>query len=154
MFSLFHQTAKFDVSGLSTLDLLRKDYKALPTHASNLNVGISSISGLSLRGFFSRIQVQESVLEYCHSASLDVLVIMFLYFAESLDDPPRRQIAVCGPHEDAKRKIAEHLSESGELKLRQFGECYEKCFVYDQENITASRKVVFPLVLEFIKNEF
>lgn len=79
---------------------------------------------------------------------------MFLYFAESLDDPPRRQIAVCGPHEDAKSKIAEHLSESGELKLRQFSECYEKCFVYDQENITASRKVVFPLVLEFIKNEF
>lgn len=154
MFSLFHQTAKFDVSGLSTLDLLRKDYKALPTHASNLNVGISSISGLSLRGFFSSIKVQESVLEYCHSASLDVLVIMFLHFAESLDDPPRRQIAVCGPHEDAKRKIAEHLSESGELKLRQFSECYEKCFVYDQENITASRKVVFPLVLEFIKNEF
>lgn len=81
-------------------------------------------------------------------------MIMFLYFVASLDDPPRRQIAVCGPHEDARRKIAEHLSKSGELKLRQFSECYRNCFVYDQENITASRKVVFPLVLEFIKNEF
>lgn len=79
---------------------------------------------------------------------------MFLYFVESLDDPPRRQIAVCGSHEDAKRKLAEHLSKSGELKLRQSSESYQKCFVYDQENLTASRKVVFPLVLEFIKNEF
>ena len=85
--------------------------------------------------------------------SLDVLVIMFLYFVESLDDPPRRQIAVCGPHEVAKSKIAEHLSKSDELTLRQFSECYQNCFVYDQENLTASRKVVFPLVLEFIKNE-
>lgn len=147
-------TAKFDVSGLSTLDLLRKDYKALPTYVNNLNVGISSISGLSLSEFFSRTQVQQNLLEYCHSSSLDVLVIMFLYFVESLDDPPRGQIAVCGPHEDAKRKLAEHLSKSGELKLRQFSESYQKCFVYDQENLTASRKVVFPLVLEFIKNEF
>ena len=86
--------------------------------------------------------------------SLDVLVIMFLFFVESLDDPPRRQIAVCGPHKVAKRKIAENLSKSDKLKLRQFSECYQNCFVYDQENLTASRKVVFPLVLEFIKNEF
>ena len=149
-----HQAAKFDVSGLSTLDLLRKDYKALPTHVNNLNVGISSISGLSLSEFFLRTQVQQSLLEYCRSTSLDVLVIMFLYFAENLDDPPRRQIAVCGPQEVAKRKIAEHLSKSDELKLRQFSECYQNCFVYDQGNLTASRKVVFPLVLEFIKNEF
>ena len=79
---------------------------------------------------------------------------MFLYFVESLDEIPRRQIAVCGPQEDAKRKIAEHLSKSGELKLRQFSECYQNCFVYDQEILTASRKVVLPLVLEFIKKEF
>lgn len=154
-FSCIYQTAKFDVSGLSTLDLLRKDYKALPVPKNKtLNVGISSISGLSLSEFFSRTQVQQSLAEYCQATSLDVLVLMFLYFMESLDDPPRRQIAVCGSHEDARRKIADHLHTSEELKLRQFSECYQNCFAYDQENITASRKVVFPLVLDFIKNKF
>lgn len=134
------------------MDLLRKDYKALPIQDNNaLNVGISSVNGLSLNEFFTRTQVHQSLSEYCQATSLDVLVIMFLYFVESLDDPPRRQIAVCGPHEDARRKVAEHLCNSRELKLRQFSECYQNCFAYDQENIAASRKVIFPLVLDFIK---
>lgn len=142
------------MSALSNLDLLRKDYKALPTvENKDLSVGISSVSGLSLSEFFSGTHVHQSILEYCCASSLDVLIIMFLYFVESLDDPPRRQVAVCGPHEEARSKIAEHLSTSGELKLRLFSECYQNCFAYDQNNITASRKVVFPLVLDIIKNK-
>ncbi|XP_022784092.1 exopolyphosphatase PRUNE1-like [Stylophora pistillata] len=148
-------TAKFDVSALSTLDLLRKDYKALPTvENKDLCVGISSVSGLSLSDFFSRTLVHHSISEYCQASSLDVLIIMFLYFVENLDDPPSRQIAVCGPHEAAKSKIAEHLSTSGELKLKLNDERFQNCFVYDQDNIVASRKVVFPLVLDIIKNRF
>ena len=155
LFFFFLQTAKFDVSALCTLDLLRKDYKALPTVENKaLSVGISSVSGLSLSDFFARTQVHQSISEYCLASSLDVLIIMFLYFVESLDDPPSRQIAVCGPHNEAKSKIAENLSTSGELNLRLYSERFQNCFVYDQENITASRKVVFPLVLDIIKNRF
>lgn len=114
----------------------------------------SVLSGLSLSDFFARTQVHQSISEYCLASSLDVLIIMFLYFVESLDDPPSRQIAVCGPHNEAKSKIAENLSTSGELNLRLYSERFQNCFVYDQENITASRKVVFPLVLDIIKNRF
>lgn len=78
---------------------------------------------------------------------------MFVYFLDGFGEPPRRQLAVCGPHEDSRRKIAEHLSASAVLKLRQFSECYVNCFVYDQENITATRKVVFPLVNDFVQNK-
>jgi len=146
--------AKFDVSDLSTRDLLRKDYKALPRNSSEKpSVGISSVSGLSMSEFFSRTLVQHHISEYCQATSLDVLVIMFVYFLNGFNEPPRRQLAVCGPHEDARRKIAEHLSTSEELKLKQFSECYQNCFVYDQENIKATRKVVFPLVNDFVQNK-
>lgn len=151
---IFLLTAKFDVSSLSTRDLLRKDYKALPKGSNETpSVGISSVSGLSLSEFFSRSQVQHHILEYCQAASLDVLVIMFVYFMDGFDEPPRRQLAVCGPQDDARRSISEHLSASGELRLKQFSECYQNCFVYDQENITATRKVVFPLVNDFLQNQ-
>lgn len=142
------------MSSLSTWDLLRKDYKALPkSNDETPNVGISSVSGLSLREFFSRTQVQHHIMEYCQATSLDVLVIMFVYFLDGFDEPPRRQLAVCGPHIDVRRKIAEHLSASGELKLKLSSECYQDCFLYDQENITATRKIVFPLVNEFLLNQ-
>ena len=78
---------------------------------------------------------------------------MFVYFLDGFDEPPRRQLVVCGPNQDARRKIAEYLFTSEELKLRQLSECYENCFVYNQKNIMATRKVVFPLVNAFIQRK-
>ena len=149
------QTAKFDVSGLSTQDLLRKDYKALPKNDREIPaVGISAVSGLSMGKFFSRNHVQQHILEYCQMASsLDVLVIMFVHFPEGYNEPPQRQIAVCGPCEELKRKIAKYLKASEELQLKEFNVCHQDCFLYDQENITATRKVVFPLVIDFLQSQ-
>lgn len=147
--------AKFDVSGLSTQDLLRKDYKALPKNDREIPaVGISAVSGLSMGKFFSRNHVQQHILEYCQMASsLDVLVIMFVHFPEGYNEPPQRQIAVCGPCEELKRKIAKYLKASEELHLKEFNVCHQDCFLYDQENITATRKVVFPLVIDFLQSQ-
>ena len=151
---IFLLTAKFDGSSLSTGELLRRDYKALPKGSNEApSVGISSVSGLSLSEFFSRTQVQHHISEYCQTVSLDVLVIMFVYFVDGFDEPPRRQLAVCGPHDDARRNIAENLSASGELKLKKFSD-YQNCVLYDQGNITATRKVVFPLVNDFLQKGY
>ncbi|XP_073239283.1 exopolyphosphatase PRUNE1-like [Porites lutea] len=146
--------AKFDVSAISTPDLLRKDYKALPNDSSEaLSVSISAVSGLSLQEFFSRAQVQHHIMEYCESSCLDVLVIMFVYFGDGLNEPPSKQLAVCGPNQDASGQIGDYLCTSAELKLKQRSESYENCFVYDQENVKATRKDVFPLVHAFLQNK-
>ena len=142
------------MSAISTPDLLRKDYKALPKNSSEtLSVSINAASGLSLQEFFSRAQVQHHIVKYCESSCLDVLVIMFVYFGDGLDEPPSKQLAVCGPNQDASGQIGDYLSTSAELKLKQCSESYENCFVYDQENVKATRKDVFPLVHAFLQNK-
>ena len=109
------------------------------------------MTGSSLRSFLLRDVVQERISQFCQAKSLDVLVVMFVFLLNNLDGPPCRQLAVCGPHVEGKRQIAQHLFVSEELKLRAVDECYESCFVYDQENVAATRKVVFPLVNNFIE---
>lgn len=147
--------AKFDVAGLSTRDLLRKDYKALPKHNNETPaVGISALSGLSMGEFFSRDRVQDDILVYCQTAALlDVLVVMFVHFPDGYKEPPQRQIAVCGPCEDLRTNIARYLQASVELQLIEYSECPQDCFLYDQGNITATRKVVFPLVNDFLRSQ-
>ena len=143
------------MAGLSTRDLLRKDYKALPKHNNETPaVGISALSGLSMGEFFSRDRVQDDILVYCQTAALlDVLVVMFVHFPDGYKEPPQRQIAVCGPCEDLRTNIARYLEASVELQLIEYSECPQDCFLYDQGNITSTRKVVFPLVNDFLQSQ-
>ena len=143
--------AKFNVSSLSVLDLLRKDHKSLRgATPSSVVVGISSVGGVTLDELFAQKSAVDDVTHYCSAQQLDVLIVMTIYFP-SFDGPPMRQIAVCGSHHKTK-EIAEFLFNSEQLKLRTISHlCCQSCIAFDQRNITASRKVVLPLVKSFIE---
>lgn len=142
-------TAKFDVSTLSNTDLLRKDYKMVPQGQKRFRICISSIS-LSLQDFFLRENSHNDIEVFCFNKSLDVLVLMPIYF-EAESDIPRRQIGVCGPNANVLEEVAEYLLNSSELKLKAItvGQL-PPWKAYDQGNATASRKVVLPLLMTFL----
>ncbi|XP_048581700.1 exopolyphosphatase PRUNE1 isoform X2 [Nematostella vectensis] len=149
---LYHSVneAKFDVSGLTSAEILRKDYKAVPLYPGNpARVGISSI-GLPLQGFLKREGISQCLLQFCTSKGINTLVVMAMYF-ESRDGPPLRQVYVCGPDETSASKLARFLRDNDQLKLNAIKIDLPEGFCFDQMNIKASRKVVFPLVMNFLK---
>ena len=141
--------AKFDVSSLTTIDLLRKDFKIVPQGQKPVKVCISSVS-LPLGDFFSRENAHKDTEKFCSILNLDVLVLMPIYF-EPKSDIPKRQIGVCGPSRDAVKQVADYLASSSELRLSPISTGQLPGWAaYDQGNATASRKVVFPLVMKFL----
>lgn len=131
------------------MEILRKDFKAVPRNQkSHLSIGISSI-GLSLQSFFSKDNIARDLGEFSRLRGLSVLVVMAMYF-ESMDGPPCRQIAVYGLDKDGAEKMSQFLKGKKELDLVAIETVLRDCVCYDQQNVKASRKLVFPLVMEFL----
>ena len=135
------------------MEILRKDFKSVPTNPKNqLTIGISSI-GLSLESFLSKENIAEDLQEFSKLKRLNVLVVMAMYF-HCLDGPPFRQIAVCGEDKDGIQRLSLFLKEKSELQLvaKDCTLSIDDCFCYDQLNVKASRKLIFPLVMAFLDN--
>ena len=142
------------------MEILQKDYKAVPRNPkSRLSIGISSI-GLPLESFLAKENIAKDLEEFSKLKGLSVLVVMAMYF-HSMDGPPLRQIMVCGEDQDGIHCLSEFLKNKNELQLVakdctlvsmdcSLTKC--GCFCYDQLNVKASRKLVFPLVMEFLDN--
>ncbi|KXJ27093.1 Protein prune-like [Exaiptasia diaphana] len=143
--------AKFDTSTLTCMEILRKDFKAVPTNQkSHLSIGISSI-GLSLQSFFTKENIAEDLSEFSKLRGLSVLVVMAMYF-HSMEGPPSRQLAVYGLDKGGAEKLSQFLKDKNELELVAMESVLQGCECYDQKNVKASRKLVFPLVMEFLNS--
>jgi len=81
------QAAKFDISSLSTPDLLRKDFKEVSVPGSNVTIGVSSVT-MSLAGMVANnpSSFVEDLSRYCSELHLGVLVIMAIH---DVVDPKR-----------------------------------------------------------------
>lgn len=132
--------AKNDVSALTPAELLTRDYKAVAA----LKLGMSSITS-ALETF----PMQSTLAEFCDAQQIDTLIICV-----AITEPTfRRQLACFVAHDDARfARLREFLSTSAALRLEPLANRtgVPRLALFEQRELTASRKVVAPLVTDFL----
>ncbi len=143
------QYEKFDVKGLSTNDLLRKDYKEY--HCGRLQYGIASVH-LSIRQW-KEMDIDFAVVfsEFAANRKLDLLFAMNSYNSPDF----HRELIVFWQTEDGQRKLLKYL-QGHSLALRPVDGVDQKQLhngiitFYSQENSVISRKRLQPLLENFL----
>ncbi|KAL0591044.1 Exopolyphosphatase PRUNE1, partial [Plecturocebus cupreus] len=145
------QKAKFDVSGLTTEQMLRKDQKTI--YRQGLKVAISAIY-MDLEAFLQRSNLLAELHTFCQAHSYDVLVAMTIFF--DTHNEPVRQLAIFCPHVALRTTICEVLehSQSPPLKLTPTSSIHPNLHAYLQGNTQVSRKKLLPLLQEALSAYF
>ncbi|NXA43136.1 PRUN1 Exopolyphosphatase, partial [Eudromia elegans] len=162
------RTAKFDVSGLTTEQMLRKDLKALAN--DELALGISGIYvdlevRLAERGrrcgrsagplpapaparqeFLRRPGLLQDLEAFCEARGFAGLVAMTVSFNER--NEPFRQLAAYSRRDDVRSAMCRALEEATtpSLELRALPSPWPCICAYTQGNTLASRKKVLPIL--------
>ncbi|KAM9685834.1 exopolyphosphatase PRUNE1 isoform 1-T1 [Trichechus inunguis] len=139
------QKAKFDVSGLTTEQMLRKDQKTI--HRQGTKVTVSAIY-MDLEAFLQRSGLIADLRAFCQAHSCDVLVAMTILF--NTNNEPVRQLAVFCPHVALRMTICGVLerSHAPSLKLTPLPSTHPDLQAYLQGNTQVSRKKLLPLLQE------
>ncbi|EMP27954.1 Protein prune like protein [Chelonia mydas] len=142
------QTAKFDVSGLSTDQMLRKDLKALSS--DGLVLAISAVY-VTLEAFLQRPGLQQDLCAFCQRYGYGGLVAMTISFDER--NEPFRQLAVFSQHAAVRTAVCGVLERANNppLDLSPLGSLYPNLCAYHQGNTVASRKKVLPILKDFLR---
>ncbi|KAG8509227.1 Exopolyphosphatase PRUNE1 [Galemys pyrenaicus] len=139
------QTAKFDVSGLTTEQMLRKDQKSVSGQGAT--VAISAIY-TDLEAFLQRPGLVADLHAFCQTLGFDALVAMTISF--NSHNEPVRQLAVFCPHAALRVMICGALERchSPSLKLTPAPSVHPSLHAYHQGNSQASRKKLLPVLQE------
>ncbi|XP_065193434.1 exopolyphosphatase PRUNE1-like isoform X1 [Sycon ciliatum] len=138
---------KFDVSSLSSYELLGKDYKPVGLcSTSAAHVGISSVT-CGLEQFLSRTTAKDAMCDFLLSKEINCLVLMSIYFPEG-EDKPRRQVGVYSDDEAVRDEVILGLQSDGVLQLDAFSpdQALSGLVCFNQGNRAASRKILLPLL--------
>lgn len=139
------QNAKFDFSGLSAYDLLRKDFKnAAPTH-SGIKAGASSIPE-TLEDFLKRPDADDALDRFSKDHDLDLLLLVSVSFTDPEHRHLKRQCGVYSKNEPLRSQVANYLKNQEHLNLKEITTSNPDLTTFDQGDITASRKQLLPLV--------
>ncbi|XP_071970877.1 exopolyphosphatase PRUNE1 isoform X2 [Engystomops pustulosus] len=143
------QNAKFDVSGLTTDQMLRKDLKAL--FSRDIKMAISAIY-MDIEEFLRRKDLEKELQDFCQRHRYNIIIAMAIAFDSA--NEPRRQIAVYSQEGALRETVSKVLEEattpSLELTLITSHYC-SHVTAYSQGNTTASRKKVLPILKDFLK---
>ncbi|XP_077176014.1 exopolyphosphatase PRUNE1 isoform X2 [Paroedura picta] len=143
------QKAKFDVSGLTTDQMLRKDLKAVS--GKEAVIALSSVY-VTLQDFLRRPAVEEDLRAFCQQRGYDALVVMAISFNER--NEPFRQLAVYSQQGTLRTAVCQSLEASSNpsLHLSPLESPHPTIHAYAQGNATASRKKVLPIVRDFLRD--
>ncbi|XP_039606356.1 exopolyphosphatase PRUNE1 isoform X1 [Polypterus senegalus] len=143
------QKAKFNVSGLTTEQMLLKDMKVLS--GGNTRLAISVVY-LKLEAFLQRPNVCQDLCEFCHKFKYNILVAMTISFNEK--NEPFRQIAVYSQSGQLREQLCQTLekAQNPHLNLSSFRCPPPEIRAYLQGNTLASRKKVLPIIKDFLNN--
>ncbi|XP_076827590.1 exopolyphosphatase PRUNE1 [Brachyhypopomus gauderio] len=147
LFQSLH-SAKFDVSGLTTEQMLLKDMKAVS--GGELKLAISVIY-MTLDAFLQRRCLQQELCEFCHKHNYNLVIAMTISFSDNKE--PFRQLAVyssCTLYRDEVSKALEK-ARNPLLNLSPMSSPYPDMKTYVQGNALASRKKVLPIISDFLK---
>ncbi|XP_033927189.1 exopolyphosphatase PRUNE1 isoform X2 [Melopsittacus undulatus] len=137
------QTAKFDVSGLSTEQMLRKDLKVLS--GDELVLAISAIY-VGLEAFLHRPGLLQDLDAFCQAQGYMGLVAMIVPYNESQE--LSRQLMVYSQHQNLRSAVCRALEEATApaLHLQPIPTPWSCITAYNQGNALASRKKVLPIL--------
>ncbi|XP_071496296.1 uncharacterized protein [Diadema antillarum] len=130
-----------DESGLTTPQILRKDFKAVSN--STTKVGFSSIT-LSLQDVLNRGDLGDCLWDFCQEMGLDMDIVM------TIDLEGNRQLAIYSEDQDLRETVEERLQGSV-LDLERLDSGVASLSAFDQQNRKASRKVALPLVENLLR---
>lgn len=144
------QNAKFDVSGLSTEQMLLKDMKA--ASGGDLRLAVSVIY-MTLEDFLQRSGLQQDLCEFCHSHNYNLLLAMTISFKDSKE--PFRQLAVYSSSTVYREEMSKALekAKNPSLELKPLSSPYPDVKAFIQGNTLASRKKVMPIITDFLKEK-
>ncbi|XP_063001797.1 exopolyphosphatase PRUNE1 isoform X2 [Elgaria multicarinata webbii] len=142
------QKAKFDVSGLTTDQMLRKDLKVLS--GKEATVALSAVY-VDLQTFLQRPGLEQELSAFCRERRYDALLAMAISFNER--NEPFRQLAVYSQRAELRAAVCQTLERSSDppLGLSPLESPYATVAAYNQGNATASRKKVLPVVKRFLQ---
>ncbi|XP_071273616.1 exopolyphosphatase PRUNE1 isoform X2 [Agelaius tricolor] len=142
VFGALH-AAKFDVTGLTTEQMLRKDLKALSNDEA-----VVAISGVfeDLETFLLRPGLLQDLEAFCQARGYAGLVAMTVSFNEHHE--PTRKLAVFSPQEPLRSTLCRALEEATapSLLLRPLPSPWPSVAAYAQGNAVATRKKVLPIL--------
>ncbi|XP_047013868.1 exopolyphosphatase PRUNE1 isoform X3 [Ictalurus punctatus] len=143
------QNAKFDVSGLSTEQMLLKDMKTVS--GGDLRLAVSVIY-MTLEDFLQRECLQQELCEFCHKHNYNLVVAMTISFIDNKE--PFRQIAVYSSSTHNRDEVIKALEKARNphLNLSPMSSPYSDMKAYVQGNTLASRKKVLPIISDFLKD--
>jgi len=150
------QNAKFDVSMLATVDLLRKDMKSVHGVSSSPSLGhfsvaVSSIA-MHLEKFLRRVNVEQDMEDFAKKYEYSLIVLMGIN--TNIKGDVERQLGVYSTNTGQLDMITSCLhSISLDLHpLKLPGVKLSNMVVFVQSNVKASRKQVLPALTEFLKS--
>ncbi|NWZ98534.1 PRUN1 Exopolyphosphatase, partial [Nesospiza acunhae] len=137
------QAAKFDVTGLTTEQMLRKDLKVLSS--DEVVVAISGVFE-DLETFLLRPGLLQDLEAFCQARGYAGLVAMTVSFNEHHE--PTRKLAVYGAQEPLRSTLCRALEEATapSLLLRPLPSPWPSVAAYAQGNAVATRKKVLPIL--------
>ncbi|XP_062342524.1 exopolyphosphatase PRUNE1-like isoform X1 [Osmerus eperlanus] len=143
------QSARADLSGLSTEQILMKDMKKIS--GEDLNLAISTVY-MTLDMFLQRRSLQQELCEFCHKHRLGALVAMTISFREGSSEPCR-QLAVYSASTLYREEVSQALehAHSLSLSLSPVSSPYKDVKAYHQGNTLASRKKLLPFLRNFLR---
>ena len=145
-------SAKFDTSGLSAYDLLRRDYKDAPPSTRGFRAGGSKMpeTGTS---FVEREDASSSLEQFCTEKSVDVLLVSCLFYADPEHQQQQRQISIFSLDEKLLPKVSKYLTSEEVLGLTEVSQSNPHIRLFDQDNIAVSRKKVLRLISTALSQE-
>lgn len=142
------QAAKFDISGLDSLQMLMKDLKSVS--GPDLNLGISVLY-LPLQHFLLRRDVEAELSSFCQTMGFDSLLLMSISFTET--QQPIRELGVFSLSQPIREQVSLYLenAQSPALDLQPIN-CgdHHHISTFHQGNAIASRKKILPLLKDFL----
>lgn len=145
-------TAREDVSDLTALQILRKDFKR--SEVGNFSLGFSSMTLLVTDLITTRMNIVTDLELFAAQHELHVLVLLSIQMK-----PLRRQIALYQPPQlppgipsDLVDSIAAALEADPHLQVERIGEGMFDGIIMEQGNTSFSRKQILPLITDCLSD--
>ncbi|CAH1790576.1 unnamed protein product, partial [Owenia fusiformis] len=144
------EAAKFDISSLSTPDMLRKDMKLVTTEAATVPI---SMVTMDIKDFLSRPNVEKDLAEFGTTHYAVVVAVMTASIKENGDI--QRQLALYSVDDKWREKLAGALKSATDpnLGLSDMQSGISTIVAFSQENVKATRKKILPIIKSYLQSE-
>ena len=147
--------AKYNVSGLTTAEHFRKDYKEFAENQNQSSVLVGMSSVLKDLAEFEMTELSSQAYSWMQARNLKVFLVLTAFFDEKSAEKKefRRQVLLCTlskDHEMHDSICAVLKSKNLDLKpLTTFESAQCRIQTFEQLNLKASRKQIYPIISDF-----